>query len=486
VEASPRPQQPPFGLVRNPRLVGLGTGAAVLVGAAVVLVPGRFALVAAAVLGLAVALVLLERPAVVLAGVLAAAVLFENESQSLVPAVSEFYRGPPSALDLMLGVVIAGLAVHVVSRRTTLLLPGRFTLPLVLLATGACAGIVNGRLADANRAALLIDLRGVVYLVVVPVLVASLLSTPRAVRLAVGAAAVIALVKGLEGLATWALGAGRSVEGTTLTFYAAGANFFLVLFVAGVVAALVMRVPVPLWTKLAALLGVAVIVLSFRRSFWIALPVATFGAVLVASGARLRLLVVPAVAVLAVASYVAVTTYGGPQLSGPVAERFQELSPTHVRSDPFDRYRFDEAKNVRAELRAHPLAGIGLGVPWTVRYPLPVELDGGRYYTHVVLFWFWLKLGLAGAVAYVWLMVAAVAAGLRIWRRHADPLVRAAAVAVAATLPALAVAETTGSFTGADPRFSVIVGGIVGWLAAAAAQAHRPDRASDVRQPGAA
>jgi len=458
---------------RSRRPLALWPAAALLAAlcAAVAVSPTRLGPLAAAVLAASVGLVLLERPAAVLAGLLVATILFENERHSLVPVSADFYRGPPSALDLLLAIVVVGLALHAASGRATIYLPGSFTLPLVVLATAACAGIAAGYLGGADRTALVIDLRGVVYLVVLPVLVVSLLRSRQAVRLCVVVAGVLAAVKGIEGLTSWLVGAGRSIEGTTLTFYAPSANFFLIVFVSAVFGALVMRVPLPFWTKLAAGLAFAVIVLSFRRNFWIALPLSLLATLVIASGARLRLLVVPALAVLGLSAVLAVTTYGGPQLSGPVGKRFESLSPTSIRADKYDRYRLDEAANVRAELRRHPLTGLGLGVPWQERHPLPVELDGGRYYTHVVAFWFWLKLGLAGLVAYVWLMVAAIAAGLRIWRRHPEPIVRVAGVAVAAALPALAVAETTGSFTGADARFSVLMGALFGWLAAAAAQA---------------
>ena len=43
-------------------------------------------------------------------------------------------------------------------------------------------------------------------------------------------------------------------------------------------------------------------------------------------------------------------------------------------------------------------AGLGLGVPWTPRYPLTESYAGATGYTHVVVLWWWLKLGLPGLV----------------------------------------------------------------------------------------
>ena len=111
--------------------------------------------------------------------------------------------------------------------------------------------------------------------------------------------------------------------------------------------------------------------------------------------------------------------------------------------------------------------GIGLGVPWSLTQPLPVELEGGRLYTHTVVLWYWLKLGLAGLAAYVWLMVAAVVTALAVARRSRSDVVRAAALALAAVLIGMTVAETSGSFTGVSDRYTILVALCLGWLAAA-------------------
>ena len=108
-----------------------------------------------------------------------------------------------------------------------------------------------------------------------------------------------------------------------------------------------------------------------------------------------------------------------------------------------------------------------IGVPWTARYPLAQALPGGRQYTHVVVFWYWLKLGLLGVFAYLWIMVAGVRTGLRVWRTDLDPRIQGAGLGLAAALVGLAVAETTGSFTGVEPRETVLLAVMLGWLAAA-------------------
>jgi len=159
--------------------------------------------------------------------------------------------------------------------------------------------------------------------------------------------------------------------------------------------------------------------------------------------------------------------HGPPELEGPVAQRIMSLTPERIVANPYDRYRLDEQRNVLAEIRESPMLGIGLGVPWRLTHPLPVELPGGRLYTHTVVLWFWLKLGLAGLAIYLWLVAAAVVTALGVARRSASGIVRASALALAAVAVAMAVAETTGSFFGVSDRYTVLVAVGLGWIAAA-------------------
>jgi hypothetical protein len=102
-----------------------------------------------------------------------------------------------------------------------------------------------------------------------------------------------------------------------------------------------------------------------------------------------------------------------------------------------------------------------------------VAFAGGQNYTHALVLWYWLKLGLLGLAAYAWLTLAAVVTAYKLWRDAGDPRVRVAGLALAAGLVGLAVAETTGSFTGVESRLTMFVGATLGWLAAAQALASR-------------
>jgi O-antigen ligase len=121
---------------------------------------------------------------------------------------------------------------------------------------------------------------------------------------------------------------------------------------------------------------------------------------------------------------------------------------------------------VTAEIRAHPITGLGMLVPWSASArPLSVEHENGRLYVHFAALWYWLKLGILGLLAYLGILIGAAVMSWQIWRRSREPLIRAFGLACLCSMAGLAVVETTGSFTGVDARFTVLIGAQLGLLA---------------------
>jgi O-antigen ligase len=331
------------------------------------------------------------------------------------------------------------------------------------------AGMATGYFGGGDRAAMAGGARDLLVLAVLPFVAVNAIDGRADLHRALRIAVVLVAVKAALGGAGWLLGQGRTIEGTVLTYYEPLPNLLLLLFLLGVLAATMdrRRLPAAVWVLAAAAL--AVLILSFRRNFWIGLVVGVIVVLLVGAGARGRALLIPAGTILAVALWLGLTALSSSESTSPVIERAQTLDPSRIQSTAGDRYRLDEQRNVRAELAEHPLTGLGLGVPWTARHPLAVTFEGARDYTHVTVFWWWLKLGILGLLAYLWLMATAVYSGLALWRRSGDGLLRAAGLAAAGGMLALAVAETTGSFTGVESRVTVLVAVLCGWLAAALA-----------------
>jgi hypothetical protein len=428
-------------------------------------------LAAPALLALVAALGLMLRPKACVAVAVVSVALLESDEQGFLSVTETYYEQLPGGLfrvhELLLGIAVAGVLLERSRSRRRLEPPGALTLPLLLLVVAVAFGAVMGYAGGGDWVNLLDGVRNLLLLAVLPVLVVNVIDDERDLRRALGLAAGVVAVKVAFGGTGWLLGAGRVVEGTVLTYYAPLPNLLLLLFVLSAVAAAFGRVRLPAVVWLLAPLALAVLVLSFRRNFWIALALGLLLVVLVAIGARGRLLLIPAGVLVGVALWIGVSALSASHGESPLVERARSLAPSRLTVNAQDRYRIDEQRNVRAEIAAHPLTGLGLGVPWTARHPLASRFEGGQLYTHVTVTWYWLKLGLIGVIAYLWLMFAGVRTGLDLWWKAADPLVRAVGVGIAAGLLGLMVAETTGSFTGVESRLTLLLATVLGWLAAA-------------------
>jgi O-antigen ligase len=421
---------------------------------------------------------LVLRPKLALAALAVTNLVFEDDSEAFLSQSDFFYEplagGAVEVSDLMLLALLAGVLVDSVRRSRRLLWPAALGLPLAVLFAALVLGAVSGYFGDHDSAALYHGARKLAYLVLLPVLAVNVLRTKRDLQVALALFTGAVVYKCAEGATSWLLGAGRSIEGTVLTFYSPAANLALLVFVVAVLAAALVRVRLPPLLWLAGPVAVAVLLLSFRRNFYLALVLCVVLLVLVVTGRQGRALLIPATAAVVLALWLGFNALSATDTNSPVIERVQSLSPTRIELGAYDRYRIDEQRNVAAEIARHPLTGLGLGVPWQARYPVAVALPGGQQYVHTTVLWYWLKLGLLGVLAYFLLMLAAARLGLRVWRNAATDTTRLAGLVLAVGLIGLMVAETTGAFLGVSARVTVLVGTALGWLVAA----DRLDRAT--------
>jgi O-antigen ligase len=435
-------------------------------------------LIAVAVLAVAVFVAFVLLPKLTLVTLAAAHLVLEDDSQAFLSQSDLFYAGIRGGAigvsDLLVLALLLGVMLRWVRGSRRPRWPAALGLPLAALAAAILLGAITGWFGDHEARAYFHGIRKLAYLVLLPILAVNVLETKRDLRIALGVFAVLVVYKCGEGMTSWLLGAGRSIEGTVLTFYSPAANFALLVFVTAVLGAALLRVRLPPLLWLVGPLAVAVLLLSFRRNFYLALVLCVVLVVLVVSGRQGRALLIPATAAVALALWLGFNALAATDSNSPVLERVQSLSPTSIELNAYDRYRLDEQRNVTAELMRHPLTGLGVGVPWTARHPVAVALPGGQQYVHASILWFWLKLGLLGAITYLWLMLAAARLGLRVWRNSATATVRVAGLALGVGLIGLMVAETTGAFVGVSERVTVLVGTALGWLVAA----DRLDRAA--------
>lgn len=437
------------------------------------------AIVPAVLLG---GLILLRYPVAALGLLVASAILVEAHGEGILPSVEPFYDVVGAHLTLQDVLILTGLGgvlLRFALEGDRPRLPEPLTAPLILLAIAVLAGVVTGYTAHVGVQTGDLFHRSLTagYIILVPLLAVNAVRGTRALHVFLAIGAGLATFKGISGLYTALGGTGETVETETISYLNPVPNLTMLIFGLGVVAALIRRVKIPGWMLAGAPIAMLALLLSYRRSFWIAAAFTLVVVIILASRQRGRAVLAIGAISLSLAVVGIVTVGSSSRSESPLVERAQTLSPGSFGSNRGDRYRMDERRNVIQNLREHPLTGIGLGVPWTVHYPLAESHD--RRYAHVAFLWFWLAFGPLGAIAYVILFAAALWTAVQIWRRHPDPVVQVAAIAFFGGILALAVVELTATFTAIEVRTSILLGAILGWLVAAWRDLPDPEEEAD-------
>ena len=136
-------------------------------------------------------------------------------------------------------------------------------------------------------------LRRLLPLILLPFAAVNLLETREDVDRGLQLLLALVAYKAITGAVGWSLGSGRELDGTVLTYYGSAANLLLMGFLLVLVAALGSRTSLPAAAWWLAPLALAVLVLSFRRNFWIATVLGVVLVLLVATGRRGRALLIP-------------------------------------------------------------------------------------------------------------------------------------------------------------------------------------------------
>lgn len=457
---------PGLGVAIAVSAAGLAAGLVLAAGLKVVGPPGAIA-PALAVGGL----ILLRYPGAAMALLLLGTALFESDNPGLLPTFNTFYiviKASLTPIDVLLFIGLGGLLVRFAREGTRPDLPGPLTAPLALLGMATLAGVITGYTAHAevSNGDLYHRAMNDAYLIFVPLLIVNTVRSTSALRTFVVIAAAIGAFKGLSGVYASFAGVGSELTEETVSYLDPVPNLLMLVFILGVAAALVRRSRLPAWVLAGAPLAFLALLLSYRRSFWIAAAFALVVVVIVASRRRGRAVLVVGGVALAL-TFAAIFTVGSPSESspGPLAKRAELISPSGMEGNRGDRYRNDERQNVIANIEEHPLTGIGLGVPWKVKEPLAESHD--RRYVHFAILWFWLAFGPLGVLAYIAIMGAGLWTAVMVWRRHPDPIVQVGAIACFGAIIAVVIVELTAAFTSIEPRFSLILAAGFGWLAAA-------------------
>jgi hypothetical protein len=433
-------------------------------------------------LALPLLLVLLANPLWMTTAVVGAIVVLEGPDFGLFSFGAGIYSHR-TLLNVLVALVVLSVAIELVRARRRLWIPQALRIPLGLLLAAIAVGAITSHSSGVSFLTAIRAENVLIYLLLLPIAIANLdLEREQVVRMLQGWIALGAL-KGLLGVIEVAAHLGVPIEGQqTLTYYEPTANWIVMISMLAVLAAALSGYRPPLWMLVSAPLLVASLVLSYRRSFWIG---SVLGAVLVAilalSPSRRRILI-PAVVFIAAAFWLAdsvnLEAESQSPTQSPIVHRIESLEPSKLTSNVEDRYRLDERANVLAAIGRNPIAGAGLFAEWSASTrPLPIEHEGGRLYVHFDALWFWFKLGILGLLAYLSLLAGTALLSWRVWHSGREPLTRAYGLACLCGVAGLAVIETTGSFTGVDTRFTILLAAQIGGLALLARRASTPDAA---------
>jgi hypothetical protein len=468
--APPVPRRPTT-LPSAPTLaVVCGAGLIALLGGAKLGVVG-LALPLALLLGVA----LLRYPGAMMVTAVAAVIAAEGSDFGLFPQTTNLYADLMKGftpLDAIFTIAVAGTVFQVIQDRRRLRTPPPILgFALILLGLGIISGILVGRQAGQGVADSILVVHSFVYLALLPMIVVNLRFDDRQVVRVLGGMVALGVVKAVLGVVVVTLGKGEVVDGSTpLTYYEPTANWLMTVGVLCIVAAFVMRVRVPWWVLASAPVMLLSLTLSYRRSFWIADCLGLVLVVLLGLRPKARRLLIPSVALVAVAFWL----LGGVALQSdtPLGQRVSSLSSSKIDAKPDDRYRIDERTNVVAAIKREPVTGLGLNVPWHANAaPLPVEANPTHQYVHFAFLYWWLKLGILGACAYVALLLAVAVLSWRVWHGSPTPVLRAFGLGSLCSVIGLVVIESTTTFTGVDPRFTVLFAGQFSLLAVLAQRA---------------
>ena len=420
-------------------------------------------------LALALVVVVLMRPLLAVGLALVVPILFEGASFGLFTGLAHIYdpfykRITP--VDALLVLAVVSVALDVLRDRRPLRYPRELRFPHLLLLLGMLCGIAVGKAyGSTGLKALVLAENLIAYLLVVPVAVANLKVEPERLKLLVGALFAVAVFKAFVGLVEVGAHKGVSIEGSqNLTYYEPTANWVVMVALLGIVAAMLGRLRPPRWMLLGTPLLIACLVLSYRRSFWIAAVLGLLLVVLLALSPVGRRQLVPTA--LLVAAGIWLLGSINFQSQSPLVKRVASLNPSSLSTNVEDRYRIDERANVQGELEEKPITGLGINVSWnSSKRPLPIEHEEAREYVHFAALWWWMKMGILGLLAYFALLIATARLAWRVWRERTETIFRAFGLASLCGVAGLLVAETTATFTAAELRFTIVFAIQIGLLA---------------------
>lgn len=449
------------------RLIGAAGLAAVLAGATYKLGVIPALLVLAGLLALPL---LLNNARVAFAAWITVIIVAENTADWNISFFMKLYNKTPayfSVTFLLLLVAAAAALLDVIRPNRESRLPESFLPALVLVSIAIAFGCATSALGPGiPKSAVLSSFEDYGSLLLPPLIVVNVFRTRAELRSLVGYLAALTVLKSVAGVVAVIgsftepeLGSGR------LSYLAPTVNWMETVYLLAVVGAPLAGIRLPRWMLWSAPVVAASFVLGQRRSFWLAAAFALILVVVITSRRTSRRLLLPGLGLTVLVVYLAAATGLTGPVQGTLVTRATSVTPTKITTNTEDRYRIAELRNVWPAIMRQPLEGLGVGVPWPERYPLPFEFPFNHDFTHFAVLYWWMTCGLVGLAAYLLLMATTIFTGLRLWWRVREPLERLTALSLGLGAVVLVIVELTTTVIPADPRGTALFATAIGILA---------------------
>lgn len=397
-------------------------------------------------------------------------VIAENTEDWNISVFGKLYLKTPayfSVTFLLLLVAAVAALLDVIRPGREPRLPTSFVPALVLVAIAIAFGFATAALGPGiARSSVLGSVQNYGFLLLPPLILVNVIRTTAELRRLVGYLAALTVLKSAAGVVavvggftTAEVGLGR------LSYLAPATNWMEMVYLLAVVAAPLSGTRLPRWMVWSTPVVLASFVLGQRRSFWLAAAFVLVLVVVIASRRTSRRLLLPAAGLTAVIVYLAAATGLTGPVQGTLVSRATSLTPTSVTTNKEDRYRLAELHNVWPAILRQPVEGLGIGVPWPERSPLPFEFHDNHYFTHFAALYWWMTCGLMGLAAYLLLMGTTIVTGLRLWWQAREPVERLTALSLGLGTVGLVIVELTTTVIPADSRGTAVFATAIGILA---------------------
>ena len=339
--------------------------------------------------------------------------------------------------------------------------------PAMVFLAFVVLGFGHGVASGGDLRVALREARPVSYLVALILVTSTLIETASQVSRLAWTAMAAVLAKGATASLYYLLVLRGDVRGI-LTISEHGAAIHLNTLFVFCLAVWMYRASLP--KRIGFPLMIPAVVLGYialqRRAGFVTLAIAIGLAVAVLYRDQRRLFwrFVPALALVGV-GYVALG-WNGQGLGAVPAQAIKSVvtaEKASPKTQDSNNYRILENRNINFTIHRHPVTGIGFGQKYFVVAPMPDirrEFEWSEYITHNSIFWMWMKAGIGGFIATLFLFGLAVSVGVRALRHlPGDDLSAAILVATLYTVMHVIYGCVDMSW---DPRSMVYLGAMLG------------------------